>query len=124
MGLRDTFNFDSNEYAQHLKGFTLHQLRKKHHQKCLQVMVCSCNIGAGIGGAAFTFGATLVSSVYASRQVVVLEKQKKLIEKEIRARNSPVPRERKEGHRYRFCSGFWDGWFGLCHTAWLGLALW
>ena len=119
MGLRDTFNFDSDKYARHLKGFTIHQLKKKHHQKCLQILVCSCSIGAGIGGAAFTFGVTLASSVYASRQVVVLKNQKKLIEKECKSRESPVPRERKRDLGIGFAVGF--GTAGLASAIPVGL---
>ena len=98
MGPRDTFNFDSDKYARHLKDKAKcsdRQLKKKHHQKCLQIMACSCAMGAGLGAAPFSCGVTLVSSAYAFRQMVVLGNQKGLIEKECRSRNISVPRERK-----------------------------
>jgi len=95
MGLRDTFNFDSDKYARHLKEYSDRELKKKHHQKCLQIIACNFSVGAGIGAAPFTCGLTLASSAYSFRQVDVLTSQKKLIEEECRTRKISVPQERK-----------------------------
>ena len=98
MGIRDTFAFDSDKYARKLNDkekCSDRQLKKKHHQKCLAITTRGCGISAGIGLAPFTLGITLFSSAYSWRQMIVLEKQKKLIEEECRARMIPEPRERK-----------------------------
>ena len=120
MGFKDTFHFDSRKYARHLKeDYSDHQLKKKHHQKCFQIIACSWAIGSGIGAAPFTFGATLASSTYALRQAAVLNNQRKLIEEECRYRNIPVPRERKRDIGIGYAVGI--GTMGLSAVIPLGV---
>jgi len=98
MDIQDTFAFDSDKYARNLNDkekCSDRQLKEKHHQACMQIMACSCGVGAGIGAAPFTLGISLASSGYSLQRIIVLEEQKKLIEEECRARKIPVPRERK-----------------------------
>jgi hypothetical protein len=95
MGFRDTLKFNPDKYARHLKDSSDHQLKKKHHQKCLEITTCEVSMGVGLGVAPHTLGISLVSSAYAFRQAIVLNEQKDLIEEECRSRNIPVPRERK-----------------------------
>jgi len=95
MGIRDTFGFSSRRYAVKQEKCTDRELKKKHHRKCLEIIICSSGVGAGIGAAPFTFGLTLAPAAYSLRQVNILCRQKELIEKECMRRKLPVPRERK-----------------------------
>jgi len=98
MGIQDTFAFDSDKYARNLNDkekCSDRQLEEEHHEKCLKITACSCGFGAGIAAAPLTLGLSLAPSAYSLLQVDVLEKQKKLIEEECKARKIPVPRERK-----------------------------
>ncbi|KAK7445125.1 hypothetical protein VKT23_014993 [Stygiomarasmius scandens] len=94
MGLLDTFHFDQERYIRHLQGTYNDQLEKKHHRKVRQIITYHAAAGGGIGTAPATAGVSLVGSAYACRQVHILEKQKGLIENEMRRRGLPVPRER------------------------------
>jgi len=57
--------------------------------------MCSASAGSGVGAAAFTFGTSLIGTIYSLRQISVLVQQKKLIEDELRRRCAPDPRNRK-----------------------------
>ncbi|TIC99156.1 hypothetical protein CH35J_006238 [Colletotrichum higginsianum] len=81
--IRDFFDFDEREYAVRISTYETDQLRKQEIVKTRQIYAASGSIGAGVGGAAFTAGATLVVTGYGARRYYVANKKLQLIQQEV-----------------------------------------
>lgn len=78
----DFFGCDWDEYAQRISNYTMQRLHEQEIVTIRQQFSASFAIGCGIGGAAFTMGCSLASSVIRSRRYWVARKKHGLIQKE------------------------------------------
>ncbi|GKT57463.1 hypothetical protein ColTof4_09455 [Colletotrichum tofieldiae] len=81
--IQDFFDFDEREYAVRISTYDADHLRKQEIVKTRQIYAASGSIGSGIGGAAFTAGATLAITAYGSRRYYVARKKLQLIQQEV-----------------------------------------
>lgn len=76
MGAKHTFGFSSKQYIAHLKtNFTNDQLVPKFRHKVRLMATHYCTFISGAAGAWFSFGATLLVSAYAARQMRIVWRQ-------------------------------------------------
>ncbi|RAR10607.1 hypothetical protein DDE82_000993 [Stemphylium lycopersici] len=86
MTWQDFFGCDWDEYAQRISEYTDQRLCEQEIVKLRQQISASCAIGSGVGGAAFTMGASLAASVIGSRRYRVARKKHGLIQNELMRR--------------------------------------
>ncbi|RAR07131.1 hypothetical protein DDE83_006629 [Stemphylium lycopersici] len=90
MTWQDFFGCDWDEYAQRISEYTDQRLCEQEIVKLRQQISASCAIGSGVGGAAFTMGASLAASVIGSRRYRVARKKHGLIQNELMRRGIPL----------------------------------
>jgi hypothetical protein len=95
MGIRDTFNFDEDEYRYEHKNCSSTDLVKKHHEKTRSISAATVSTGVGVLGAAASGGVSLALSGFALRQIDVLSQQAAILEEILVSRGEDVPRLRK-----------------------------
>ncbi|MCJ1244541.1 Ankyrin repeat domain-containing protein 44 [Trapelia coarctata] len=77
------WDFDDDEYEKRVSTLSREDLQKLHAVVSQKVLGASAGVGAGIGGAFFTAGVSLVGSAIAGRRVNVNDRRKKIIEKRL-----------------------------------------
>lgn len=87
MAPQDFFWLEAKEYAERISIYTNERLMKQEVVKLRQGISGRCTVGAGLGGAPFTFGASLVASGYGLRRIHMAHKKRKIIEAELSKRN-------------------------------------
>ncbi|KAG8829597.1 hypothetical protein FRC17_006336 [Serendipita sp. 399] len=98
MGFGDTLHFDEYKYRREHKYLSTSVIKKKLQQKTMQMASSSFGMGAGIGGAAFTGGLSLLGSAYSARQLSVLDQQTTILKEILAERDEAIPRERKRDY--------------------------
>ena len=95
MGLDDTFEFEEAEYAARMARESDQELKKREVIKMRQHLSTSFKVGAGIGGAFFTGGLSLLGSAYAARQYNIAERKLAIVRKELEKRKIKLHEMRK-----------------------------
>jgi hypothetical protein len=87
MGLDDVFSFNEAEYRLRITQLSDAELKKREREKHRRVCTSWGSAGAGFGGAAATGGLSLIFTVYSFRQLQVLKRKLKIIQRELGRRN-------------------------------------
>jgi hypothetical protein len=86
MVFKDYFWLESKDYAERVSTYTSERLKKQEVVKLRQGISGRWTVGAGLGSAHFTFGASLIASAYGLRRIHLAHKKRKIIEKELTER--------------------------------------
>lgn len=86
MAIEDFFHLDEVEYAQRISRYSDQDLMKQDIVKFRQIQSGAWSVGAGLGGAFVTFGATLAVSGYGGRRINVAVRKLESIHAELLSR--------------------------------------
>jgi len=86
MAVKDFLHLDEKEYALRISAYSNEQLQKQDVVKQRQCYAGMGSVAAGVGGAFFTGGTTLLASGYGCRRIHVAKRKVKLIHAELRSR--------------------------------------
>ncbi|KAG8816672.1 hypothetical protein FRC18_000884 [Serendipita sp. 400] len=96
MGFRDPFRrFDEYKYRRENQHLSTPTIERMLRQKTVELASSSFGMGAGIGGAAFTGGLSLLGTAYSARKYSVVEQQVAVLKSILIERGDDIPRERK-----------------------------
>ncbi|KAI1391838.1 uncharacterized protein F4822DRAFT_106950 [Hypoxylon trugodes] len=87
MPIKETFDFDADEYRQQVRGYSTAKLQHDETALTRKMLTGSVAVGAGVGGAYFTGGLTLLLSGYKTRSMYVSNQKHNIIQAELTRRN-------------------------------------
>lgn len=91
----EILTFKESEYKERISHYETERLRKQEVVKTRQEFSAAATIGSGIGGAAFTCGASLAMTGYGARRMYVAKKKLELIQAELSKRGIELHKVQK-----------------------------
>ncbi|KAI0107913.1 hypothetical protein F4776DRAFT_675066 [Hypoxylon sp. NC0597] len=87
MPIRETLNFNANDYRRKVRGYPTEKLKQQEIAAGRKIVSGSFAVGAGLGGAYLTGGLTLLLAGYKARSTYVANKKHEILQGELHRRN-------------------------------------